>query len=170
MDELLKAGIHWKIINFSLFVIGLMVLLRRPFREYWATRREEIVIEMELAMSKKRESEETHCLALRRWENIKTESSQVVHSLTEEGELIKKQLLQEAESLAERIQNEAKLLASQELTRSRMKLRQQVITLAMEKAETVLKEKTTPQDQERLLGRFEKDVNTNLVSSTQGGN
>lgn len=158
MEELLAAGVHWKIFNFVLFVGVLFFVLRRPVRDFWTSRAHGIRFEMEEAEKIHREAKERHEALERRWAEISAEAATLVRTLKEEGEMERNRIMKDAERLSQRMGEDGEKIASQEIRRARTTLRAQAVRLSVELAERLLRENFNETDQKRITEKYLSDL------------
>ncbi len=154
MHDFLAAGMHWKLVNFVLFVGGLFYFLREPVKKFWITRSQTIGSNIEEARRLEKEAQERIREIEKRFAHIHQEAETLIRSLDERGELEKKQMIQEAENLSKRFKQDADLIADHEIRKTRETLRAQTARLSIELAERLIREKITDADQERFSKEY----------------
>lgn len=158
MGEFLAAGMHWKLLNFGLFVGVLFFLLRKPVSEFWASRSHQIRFDLEESERMKRESIGRHGDLEKRVSRIEGEVKDLVRSLKGEGELEKERLIQEAERLSRRMREDGERIAAQEVRKAKEALKIQTVQLSMELAERLVRENVRETDQKRITERYLADL------------
>jgi F-type H+-transporting ATPase subunit b len=158
MEEFLAGGVHWRILNFLIFLGVLFFALRKPVKEFWAGRAHEVRFEMEEAARLRREAAARHETLEKRLSRIETEVKDLVRTLEEEGELERKKMVEEAEKLALRIKQDSERIAGQEVLKAREALKAQAVELAMELAERQIRENFQTTDQKRLSEKYLKQL------------
>lgn len=154
METLLATGLHWKLINFGIFVGLLFFFLRKPVKEFWTARTHAIRFEMEEGEKLRREAQAKHDDLCRRVSRLETEAQGLVRALQQEGEMEKEKLMEEADKQAARLQSDGKRIMDQELQRVREGLREQVVQLAIEAAQKLIAENFNAADQKRLSDSY----------------
>lgn len=154
MQDFFAAGMHWRFINFILFVGGLFYFLRAPVKKFWMTRSRTIQSHIEEALRLEREAQEKMRGIEERLAHIHQEADALIRSLDERGELEKKQMIQEAENLSKRFKQDADLIADHEIRKARETLKTQAARLSIELAERLIREKIIDADQERLSKEY----------------
>ena len=107
---------------------------------------------------KKAEAERTLAEYQARFRNLEQESEQIVEDYIRQGEEAKKRILAEAEAQAEKLEDMAKRNIEQEFKAAKTVLKQEVVELAMEQAQALIKKSITTQDQNRLVDEYLKKV------------
>lgn len=154
----MAAGTHWRILNFAIFLGVLFFALRKPVKEFWASRSHEIRFAMEEAERLKREAKARHDGLEKRLARIEEEVKGLVRTLQQEGELEKGKMIEEAENLARRIQRDSERIAAQEIQKAKETLKAQTIQLSVELAERILREKFQESDQKRLSEKYLREL------------
>ncbi|MBI5286395.1 MAG: F0F1 ATP synthase subunit B [Deltaproteobacteria bacterium] len=144
----------WRVINFAILVGLLYLLLAKRVREFLTTRRKAIETALEEARKAKEEAErkQKECEALFAAFNKRVE--EIFRDLRAEGEIEKERIIEEARKSAKRMKEEAWLTAEQEIKKAREGIREEVVRLAIEMAEDILRKEITKADQERLVKEY----------------
>jgi F-type H+-transporting ATPase subunit b len=141
----------YQFINFAILVILLFKFLAKPVKNYLAQRRELI----EKSIKDSQEAKELAQKALQEVEEklkLKDQEVQdILNSAKAIGEQEKLQLIQESEKMKEKIMEQAKTNIEFEVKMAKDALRLEAAELAIQLSEQKLKEKITPEEQERLL-------------------
>ncbi len=141
-------------INFILLLLLLIFLLRRPLKDFLASRSKEIAEKIERFAREKQEAQGQLLQYQKRLEVIQKEMETLIASLKEEGEMARKKIIEEARAASARMDQVARLVGSQEFTRAKEALREETVRLAGEWAEKLIRERLTPQDQARMVHRY----------------
>ncbi|OGP15156.1 MAG: hypothetical protein A3I75_00515 [Deltaproteobacteria bacterium RIFCSPLOWO2_02_FULL_50_16] len=159
---------YWKLFNFAVFLTILIVLLRRPLRDFWKIRANEIGFHIEESMKLRREAEEglSHCQA--KMNQIEQETRTLIASLSDEGNLEKQHLKKRAEIFIERLKEDSKRQVEQEVRKTKELIKKEMARLTIEYAEKAIVEKMTPQDQKRLMDDYLKQLQEQK-DTVQGG-
>lgn len=154
MEEILAAGIHWKLINFAIFIGLLVFFLRKPVKEFWSSRTNTIRFDMEEGEKLRREAQAKYDDLKRRVSRLESEAQELVRSLQQEGEMEKKRLTEEADKLAARLLSDGQRIMDQEFRRVREGLKEQAVQLVVEAAEKLVAENMKADDQKRLSDKY----------------
>ena len=158
MEEILAGGIHWRILNFLIFIGLLFFFLRKPVRDFWESRSHQMRSDMDEAGRLKREAKEKHGFLEKRFSRIEEEFSKMVRSMEEESELEKKKMMEEASMLASHIKEESGRIAEQEVRKVRETLKAEVVQLSVEFAEKFIRENIRDVDQQKLSQEYLKGL------------
>jgi len=82
---------------------------------------------------------------------IEKEISSLTETLKKEGELTKEKIIEEAKVSSQRTEEITKWIGDQEFKKSREKLKEEMISLASQAAEKMIREKLNPEDQEKRI-------------------
>jgi F-type H+-transporting ATPase subunit b len=140
--------------NFAVFLGGLIFLLRKPLREFLTQRRNTLKDSLDEAARLHAEAEARLRELEEKLRNLDAEREKILANYREEGELEKARLAEAAKRTAEALWREQKLLLDQDLRELRRELRRRAVDSAMARAEQILREELTAQDQLRLADEY----------------
>src|SRR3989338_11119227 len=106
MEHFLEGGMHWRILNFFIFLGILVFFLRKPLREFWEARSNRTRFEMEEAAKLRATEEERYRALQSRIASLEKEAAFLVSSLKEEGELEQTRLVAEGERYAAKLKGD----------------------------------------------------------------
>lgn len=148
------GGLGWRSFNFVLLLVVLVVLLRKPLRQFFEDRRSGIRKDIDEAAALRRQAEERYSKWQRRLGDLERELAEIRSSARERAEAEREHLLADARAAAERIRRDAATAVDQELRRAQSQLRDEASALAVELAAGLLREQVTDVDRNRLLDEF----------------
>ena len=93
-----------------------------------------------------------------KFKNLDQESKLIVEDYIKQGEEAKVRILAEAAAQADKLEDMAKRTIEQEFKAAKAALQQEIAELAMEKAEAVIKESISSEDQDNLVDQYLKKV------------
>ncbi len=158
MEAFLHAGMHWKILNFVLFVGLLRHFLRQPVADFWTKRSADLKEALSSSHTLRQEAQ-TKCETLeKRMSLIEREVSDLLRQLSEESEREKALLEAQAQKTAARMLEEAHRINDQEIRRAKESLKAQTAHLAIELAERLIHENFQSTDQERLSKKYLQEL------------
>lgn len=141
----------FKTINFAILVFLIVKFLGKPIKNYLAQRKELI----EKSIKESQEAKELAQRALREVEEklkLKDKEIQdILDSARKIGEQEKAQIMQEADRMKEKILEQARTNIEFEVKMAKDALRLEAAELAIQLSEQKLKEKVSPEVQEKLL-------------------
>ena len=148
----------WKTLNFALLAIGVFFIARKPVSQFFSSRVKGIEEELSELEQKKAEAEKLLAEYEARFRNLDQESKQIVADYIKQGEAAKKRIIAEAEAQAGKLEDMAKRNIEQEFKAAKAALQQEIVAKAMERAEAIIKESISAEDQDRLVDEYLKKV------------
>ena len=156
-------GIPWSLVgpqtlNFSLFVLLLVYLLRKRVRDLFTQRKRDYnqlfhQAEMEREAAEKKKSE-----ILQKLKTLKEESQEALEKAQLEAGELKKKILSEAHSVSDRFSKESERTVQYELNKAKLELRGELLVGSLKSAEAHLREKVDTSTQEKLNKEFTDKV------------
>ncbi len=149
-------GFEWKvqgfyILDFAVYVIALVVVLRKPISEFVALRRERLVKDIEESKALKAEKEALLAEYTRRLESLEAERQKVLADARAAGEAEAKRVLAEAELTVARIQRDAQARIEQETRKIEQELRLHAVQVASREAERLVVERISDNDRRKMF-------------------
>lgn len=154
MNDFLNAGMHWKTLNFALFLTFLYFVLRKPVAEFWKTRTHKIEFDLEEAARLHREAAVRVIDLEKRIDHLDQESKKIIQTLRDEGESEKKKILNETGGLVEKVRQDADRIMHQEIQRTKEQLKREIVEASLERARQLLQENFNDSDQQKLGQKF----------------
>ena len=148
----------WKVVNFGVLAVALFFIVKKPVSQFFSSRVKDIEEELGELEQKKADAEKKLAEYETRFRNLEQESKQIVEDYIKQGEEAKKRIIAEAGAQAEKLEDMAKRNIEQEFKSAKAALQQEIAELAMEKAEAVIKESISAEDQDRLVDEYLKKV------------
>jgi F-type H+-transporting ATPase subunit b len=145
------SAVYWQIVSFVLLIVVLARFVKKPLASFLARRQEEIQNAMAQSAKKKEEAEALLAEWQKKVDSLNREVQDLHQRIREEGEAERKKIVSRAHEESERLRQQAIVIAEQELVKARAALKGEMVDLAVNLAETLLKETLRPQDQERLI-------------------
>ncbi len=144
----------YKVINFAVLAGALFYLARKPVKEFFSSRITSIKDELADLEQKKADAEKALAVYAEKIANLDKESEKIVADYVKQGEEAKKRILAEAELQAEKLEEMAKRNIEQEFKAAKASLLQQVAEKAFQRAEGMVRESISPEDQDRLVDDY----------------
>jgi F-type H+-transporting ATPase subunit b len=144
----------YRLMNFGVMAVVLVVLLRKPLKSALSGRIEDIKTELAELESKKAQAQAELAEVTKRVADAQGERDAIVAEFTAQGEREKAKILEAAQSLAARIKAQAQFTIEQETAAAKADLRREVAELSAALAEDLLKQKITAEDQTRLVEEY----------------
>lgn len=147
-----------KIFNLTLFLIVMVILLRKPLAQALRDRREHIRAELVRAREEKAAAEEKLRQVEARLNRLDQEVAEIRANAEREAQAEHDRLIKLANEEAERL----KTMAAREIegaTRAaQIELREFAAERAVEMAETIIRKEIRPEDNSRLVNDFARDL------------
>lgn len=155
---------HWEItdwarvLNFSILVIALFFVLKKPLSQALNSRIQGIKDQLEELEAQKVAAENKLAEYNKKLTQLDQEAEKIVSQYVEQGKQAKARILAEAEKTAEKLEEQARRNIEHEFTQAKQKLQAEAIEEALAKAEALIKEKITADDQGKLIDEYLEKV------------
>jgi F-type H+-transporting ATPase subunit b len=93
-----------------------------------------------------------------RLSQLEKEAETIVEDYIKQGNEAKARILKEAESSAEKLKSQARRNIEYEFEQAKLKLQQEIFETSLEKAEELIKNKFSEDDQDRIVDEYLKKV------------
>jgi F-type H+-transporting ATPase subunit b len=144
----------YRIMNFTVLVVGLFLLLRKPVSKALSSRIKGIKEQLEDLEAKKAATENELAGYVERLAKLEGEASTIIDDYIRQGNEAKERIIKEAEAAAERLEEQAKKNIEHEFEQAKLRLKGDVLEKAMARAEEIIKTKISTDDQERLVDEY----------------
>ena len=148
----------YQVMNFAALVAILFILLRKPVSEAFKDRIKGIRDQLQSLEAKKREAEKQLAEYEESLLRFEKEAEKIVDEYIRQGQEAKERIIQEARDTAEKIGKQARRNIEHEFELAKLKLMDEVLEKAFIKAEEKIKDRITPDDQERLVDEYIQKV------------
>ena len=144
----------YRIMNFTVLVVGLFLLLRKPVAKALNARISGIKKQLEDLEAKKFEAESELANYVQKLAKLEGEADSIIDDYIRQGNEAKARILKEAESAAEKLEEQAKKNIEHEFAQAKIRLKDDVLEKAMARAEEIIRTKISTDDQERLVDEY----------------
>jgi F-type H+-transporting ATPase subunit b len=158
MDPAKVQDFIWRTVNFVIFAVAMVYLLRKPAKAFFAKRSQDIGQSLEELEAKKVAAAKALKEAEARLAQVAGEREKIIQQYIGEGEVEKARIIGKAEMVAARLKEMAAFAIEQETKKATQELKQEVVDLATQLAEDLIKEKVTYTDQQKLVEEYLKKV------------
>ena len=148
----------WKFMNMVAFLGVLIYFVGKPIKNALAARNEHVKHEAEEARERRTKADQMAADIQTRLTQLEDEVRQIRERAQVEGERQKRELIAAAEAEAQKILTGARGEVDNRLKHARHELTEYAGQLASERAEQLLREKTTDADRQKLFGESLKQV------------
>jgi len=148
----------YRVMNFTVLVVGLFFLLKKPVSQMLNSRIEGIREQLSELETKKKEAEKKLAEYDERLSALEREAQGIIDEYTRQGNEARTRILAEAEKAAVKIEEQARRNIEHEFNQTKLKLKSEVMEMALIKAEEIIKGKITAKDQEKLVEEYLEKV------------
>lgn len=144
----------FRVINFAVLACALVFLLKKPLSQALKGRIDGIREQLEELEAKKKEAEQQLAKYNEKLSQMDREAENIVAAYIKQGEETKARLIEEAKAAAEKLETQAQRNIEHHFQQAKKALQAEIIEKALTKAETVIKESISDQDQNRLVVEY----------------
>jgi F-type H+-transporting ATPase subunit b len=148
----------FRLMNFAVLLIVLIYILRKPVSQALSSRIKGIKEQLEDLEGRKAEAEKKLAEYNEKLAQLETEAESIVEEYIRQGHEAKTRILKEAESSAEKIEAQARRNIEYEFERTKQTLQEEIFEASLKKAEEIIKEKFSENDQDRMVDEYLKKV------------
>jgi F-type H+-transporting ATPase subunit b len=148
----------YRVMNFAVLAIAIFFLARKPASHMLSSRIKGIKEELTALEGKKRDAEKTLAEFNEKLTLLEKEGEAIVAQYIEQGRKSKEKILEEAAASAEKMKEQARRNIEHEYQDARKKLQQDIVEKALLKAEELVKNTISPEDQGRLVDEYLEKV------------
>ena len=148
----------YKVMNFAVLAIGLFILLRKPVSQALNDRIKGIKEQLGELEEKKEAAEKKLAEYNEKFMKLDKEAKQIVAEYIKQGNEAKARILKEAESSALKLEEQAKKNIENEFKKAKTKLHEEIFEQALVKAEGIIQNKITSEDQDKLVNEYLEKV------------
>jgi len=147
------SELYWAI-NFLILFGVLVYFLRKPTKEFFASRARLLQTNVSQAKELKSHAEQKYSEYENRLRNIEREMQALVDSLKKDGELERRRLVQTAQEQITSLKINSEKILTQEVRKAKENLKKETVQLVMGLAEDSLRKNLTPQDQGKMVEQY----------------
>ncbi len=148
----------YKLLNFVLLVVILFLVARKPISQSLNDRIKNIREELSSLEKKKEEAQKTLDEKNEKIAMLDKEADRIIGEYKKQGEAMKTKILENARESAAKIEEQAQRNIEHEFAAAKQRLRQDIFEKAVVRAEELVKEKITAEDQDRLVDEYLEKV------------
>jgi len=138
-------------VNFTMFVGLLVIVLRKPLRDFFATRHQEVKERLAEAERMKTEAAAKYREYEEKLKALEAEANQLLEEARAEGEAEKQKIIAAAEQAAARLGTDAERRVAHEVRVAQAALRQEAVAQAVDAARQILQQQLTAEDDAGLV-------------------
>lgn len=148
----------YRVMNFAVLAIGLIILLRKPASNALNDRIKGIQEQINDLETKKTEAEKNLAQYNEKLALLDKEADKIVAEYIKQGNEAKKRILDAASDAALKLEEQAIRNIEHEFKQARSKLQEEVVEKAFVMAEEIIKRNITGKDQEKLVSEYLEKV------------
>jgi len=148
----------YRVMNFSVLVIGLFILLRKPVSQALDSRIKGIKDQLSELEAKKKDAEKELAKYTERLSHLEQEAEKIIEEYIRQGNEAKARIIDEAKKTVDKLEEQARRNIEHEFKQAKIKLQQDILEKALVNAETLIKNKITTQDQDKLVDEYLEKV------------
>jgi F-type H+-transporting ATPase subunit b len=148
----------YRVMNFAVLAIGLFLVLKKPVSQALSGRIQGIKEELEDLEEKKKAAEAKLVEYDAKMATLDQEAKKMLDEYAKQGEAAKARILEEAEAAAEKLKEQASRNIEAEFMQAKAELKAEIVEKALAKAEAIIKEKISSDDQEKLVEEYLEKV------------
>jgi F-type H+-transporting ATPase subunit b len=148
----------YRVMNFVAAVLILYFILRKPIRQFFSSRRQEIENTLKDLEQKKIEGEARVRELEAKLAGIQSEREAILAEYVREGEAEKAKIIDQAQAMSARIQQQAQVAVRQEIDKAKQDLKREIAEMSTAMAEELVRKNINAQDQDRLVAEYLEKV------------
>ncbi len=148
----------YRVINFAVLAVGLYFLYWKFGSKALNGRIKEIQSQLNDLEQKKKDAEVQLAEYQKKLNTLSEESDKILADYVKQGEEAKERIIQEAESTAVKLEEMARRNIENEFKVAKLRLQQEVIEKAVARAEEIIRENISDDDQEKIIDEYLKKV------------
>ena len=153
------AETDWfRVLNFVVLVAALFVILRKPVSTALSSRIDGIKKQLADLEAQKEAAQKKLAEYGEKLSEMEKEAEHIVADYIKQGNEAKARILKEAEASAEKLQAQARRNIEHEFDQAKKQLQAEVLEKSLAKAEEIIKEKISADDQNRLVDEYLEKV------------
>ncbi len=144
----------YRVYNFAVLFIGLFLLLRKPVANALGSRIKGIKEQLVGLEEKQKETETELAEYEKKLTGLEGEAENIISQYIEQGKDAQARILKEAESEAAKLEEQASRNVEYEFELAKKKLKEDALAQAFARAEEVITDKITEDDQDKLINFY----------------
>ena len=144
----------YRVMNFAVLFIGLFLILKKPVSQALDGRIKGIKAQLEELEAKKQAAEAKLVEYDAKMAELDKEAESLLAEYVKQGEDAKARILKEAEEAAQKLKEQASKNIEYEFAQAKAQLQADIVEKALAKAEAIIKDKISSEDQEKLVDEY----------------
>jgi F-type H+-transporting ATPase subunit b len=148
----------YRVINFAILAIGLFFILNKPVAQALSSRIKGIKEQLVDLEEKKQAAEKELAGYTEKLSLLEKEAAKIIEEYVRQGNEAKVRILREAEASAGKLEEKARRNIEHEFKQAKFQLQAEIIDKALIRAEKMIMDKITPDDQDKLVDEYLEKV------------
>ncbi|MDO9565476.1 MAG: ATP synthase F0 subunit B [Candidatus Desulfaltia sp.] len=148
----------YKVMNFTVLMVALFFLLRKPVAQALNARIKGIKEQLDDLEAKKKEADKKLAEYNEKLSLLDKEAENIIAEYVKQGKEAKARILEQAELEAKKLEYQAGRNIENELKLAKSKLQEEIFEKALIKAEEIIKSRITGEDQDKLIDEYLEKV------------
>ncbi len=150
----------YRVMNFAVLALALFFLLRKPISNALSGRIRGIQDQLNDLEAKKKQAEAELVEYNEKLSLLDKEAERIIAEYISQGKESRERIIKEAEAAAQKIEDQARRNIEYEFKQARERLQTDVLEKALARAESLIKDNFTPDDQDKLVDEYTRKVVT----------
>ena len=148
----------YKVMNFTVLMVALFFLLRKPVAQALNARIKGIKEQIDDLEAKKKEADKKLAEYNEKLSLLDKEAENIIAEYVKQGKEAKARILEQAELEARKLEDQAGRNIENELKMAKSKLQEEIFEKALIKAEEIIKSRITDEDQDKHIDEYLEKV------------
>jgi F-type H+-transporting ATPase subunit b len=148
----------FRVMNFAVLVVALIFVLRKPLSQALSSRIKTIKEQLDDLEAQKADAEKQLADYNDKLAQLEKEAEKIVEDYVRQGNEAKARILKEAEASAAKLQDQARRNIEHEFNQAKLELQKEIFEKSLVKAEEIIKNKISDNDQDRIVDEYLKKV------------
>lgn len=144
----------YRVMNFGVLAVVLFFVLRKPAGKALNDRIKGIQHQLEDLENRKSDAEKQLADYAEKLATLEQEANQIVDQYIKQGQDAKARIIEEAKETADKLEEQARKNIEREFERAKAKLQSDILEKSLAKAEEIIREQITPEDQNQLVDEY----------------
>lgn len=144
----------WRVLNFVLFAAIVYKLAGKKIRDFFSGRRQQISSELDDLQNRKSKAQSKLNDVEKSIQDMESKRKEILDQAQKQGESLQRGIIEKAHQDAEKITNQARVKAEQEMRQTMDRMKAELADQIIGSAETLIKEKLSKQEQEKLIDNY----------------
>lgn len=145
-------------VNLLILIFILVYFLKNPIRNFLMDRKGVIAKRIEDSKKEMTEAKQTYDLYVEKMNNLENEINELKDTIKREAEIERQEIIKQAELSAKKMREDAREAIKSESAKAKQEIQNEVVTLAINLAQDLLKNNLDESDNKRMIDKFVQEV------------